>query len=148
VFDPEDVPECVPDIDVVPVTVRAPVPPFVIVTPLIEVAVATPIFGVTNVGEVANTATPLPVSSVNAPVRFAEVKEPRDVAFPTEVIAPVKLAFVVTVPAVRDAAVPVNPVPLPENPVLVNIPVEGMNDSFVDVVFCGRLPVFAVTHVG
>jgi len=63
------------------------------------------------------------------------------------VSAVVKVALV-TAPAVRDEAVPVKPVPLPANPVLVNIPVEGMNDSFPDVVFCGRLPVLAVTHVG
>jgi hypothetical protein len=39
------------------------------------------------------------------------VNEPSDVALPTEVTAPVKLAFVVTVPAVKPDAVPVIFVP-------------------------------------
>lgn len=72
-----------------------------------------PRFGVTNVGEVANTATPVPVSSESAVKRLDEVKEPSTVAFPVEVICPVKLALVVTLPAVRDDAVPVSPVPKP-----------------------------------
>lgn len=67
--------------------------------------------GVTSVGLVANTAAPLPVSSVNAPERLADVNDPRLVALPTEVTAPVKFAFVVTLPAVRPAAVPVILVP-------------------------------------
>ncbi len=54
---------------------------------------------VVNVGEVPKTATPVPVSSVNAPNRLAEENEPREVAFPTEVIAPVRFALVVTVAA-------------------------------------------------
>ena len=54
---------------------------------------------------------------------------------------------------VNEAAEPVTfpvtfPVNAPLNPTEVNIPVEGTNDNLVDVVFCGRLPVFAVTHVG
>src|SRR5664280_2893016 len=49
---------------------------------------------------------------------------------------------------VEGVVAPIVPLNAPANPVLVNIPVEGINDSFVDVVFCGRLPVFAVTHVG
>ena len=60
VFVPEEVPECVPDTEVVPVTVSAPVPPFVIVTPLIDVAVATPNVGVTNVGLVVRATFPVP----------------------------------------------------------------------------------------
>jgi hypothetical protein len=73
--------------------------------------VGVPRIGVTNVGLVANTAEPVPVSSVKAAKRLAELKDPNDVAFPTEVTTPVKLAFVVTVPAVKPAAVPVIFVP-------------------------------------
>jgi hypothetical protein len=58
-----------------------------------------PRFGVTKIGEVAKTAAPEPVSSVNAPERFAEEKEPSEVVLPDEVTAPVRLASVVTVPA-------------------------------------------------
>ena len=45
----------------------------VIVTLLTVVAVAAPNVGVTNVGEVANTAKPVPVSSLSAPARPAEL---------------------------------------------------------------------------
>ena len=72
------------------------------------------------------TRPTVPVFTVNAVVRVA----------------------LVTAPAVSDEAVPVSPAPLPANPVEVKIPVEGINESFDDVVFCGRLPVFAVTQVG
>jgi hypothetical protein len=79
---------------------------------LVNVAlVGVPRIGVTKVGEVANTAEPVPVSSVKAPKRLAELNEPSDAALPTEVTAPVKLAFVVTLPAVRPDAVPVMFVP-------------------------------------
>ena len=54
---------------------------------------------VVNVGAVPNTATPVPVSSVKAVSKLADVNEPKDVALPTEVTAPVKFALVVTVPA-------------------------------------------------
>ena len=96
------------------VTGRLPVTPVVRGKPvaLVNVAlVGVPRMGVTNVGDVAKTANPVPVSSVKAPKRFAELNEPREVALPTEVIAPVKLAFVVTLPAVRPEAVPVIFVP-------------------------------------
>jgi hypothetical protein len=73
--------------------------------------VGVPRIGVTNVGEVANTAEPDPVSSVKAPARLEELNEPKDVALPTEVTAPVKLALVVTLPAVKPEAVPVMFVP-------------------------------------
>jgi len=73
--------------------------------------VGVPRIGVTSVGEVAKTADPVPVSSVKAPKRLAELNEPKDVALPTEVTAPVKLALVVTLPAVRPEAVPVMFVP-------------------------------------
>ena len=39
-----------------------------------------------NVGQVANTAAPVPVSSVKAASNWAEVKEPNTAAFPTDVI--------------------------------------------------------------
>ena len=73
--------------------------------------VALPIFGVVKTGEVPNTAAPVPVSSVNAPDKLADVNEPREVALPTEVTAPVRFALVVTFPAVNPAAVPVIFVP-------------------------------------
>jgi hypothetical protein len=66
---------------------------------LVKVAlVGVPNIGVTNVGEVANTADPVPVSSVKAPKRLAELNDPNDVAFPTEVIAPVKFGIVAALP--------------------------------------------------
>ena len=58
-----------------------------------------PSAGVTRVGEVAKTNAPVPVSSVRAVAKLALVKEPNEVALPTEVTAPVKLALVVTVAA-------------------------------------------------
>ena len=54
---------------------------------------------VVKVGAVPKTATPVPVSSVKAVNKLAEEKEPNKVAFPVEVIWPVKLALVVTVSA-------------------------------------------------
>ena len=45
----------------------------VMATLLTDVAVATPMFGVVNVGEVANTADPEPVSSDTAVASWAEV---------------------------------------------------------------------------
>jgi hypothetical protein len=103
----------------------------VIVTLLIVVAVAAPREGVVKAGLVANTAAPDPVSSVNAPDNAAELKLPKDVALPTDVIAPVKFAFVVattvhedTIPrfckavqaspvgSVDDGATPKKPTPL------------------------------------
>jgi hypothetical protein len=74
-----------------------------------------------------------------------------DVALPTLVTTPVKLAFVVTVPAVRDAAVPVNPVPAPENdepvivPVALRVPVIEVlssNEIFDDPESITIFPVF------
>ena len=75
-------------------------------------AVGVPRAGVTSVGLVANTATPVPVSSVSALARLAEVNEPNNVALPVEVTAPVKFAFVVTLLAVKAVAVPVMFVPI------------------------------------
>jgi len=42
----------------------------------------------------------------------------------------------------------VKPAPLPTKAVAVKVPVEGTKLSFVDEVFCGKLPVVVVTHVG
>jgi hypothetical protein len=64
-----------------------------------------------NAGDIEKTERPVPVSSVTAPRRLAEVNDPSMVALPVEVMAPVRFAFVVTVPAVRPAAVPVMFVP-------------------------------------
>ena len=65
--------------------------------------------GVTRVGDVANTAAPLPVSSVSAAERLAEENEPSEVALPTDVIAPVRLALVTTVAANEPVPLPVTP---------------------------------------
>ena len=51
----------------------APVAGAVIASLLTEVALAAPRVGVISVGEVANTATPVPVSSLNAPASPAEL---------------------------------------------------------------------------
>jgi hypothetical protein len=94
--------------------VPRPLTPVLMGRPVALVKVAlegVPKAGVTNVGLVANTADPLPVSSVKAPASCADVNDPSEVALPTDVTAPVKLALVVTLPAVRPAAVPVMFVP-------------------------------------
>jgi hypothetical protein len=67
--------------------------------------------GVTSVGLVANTSAPEPVSSETAAAKVADVNVPKDVVLPTLVTTPVKLALVVTLPAVKPAAVPVILVP-------------------------------------
>jgi hypothetical protein len=54
----------------------------VIVTLLILVAEATPNTGVVRVGDVANTKSPLPVSSVTAVAKFAEEGVAKNVAIP------------------------------------------------------------------
>ena len=110
-----------------PVDVTAPVKLALVVTlPAVKPAAVPVMFvptsaegvpraGVTSVGLVANTADPVPVSSVKAPLSCADVNEPSEVAFPVDVTAPVKLAFVVTVaalpPMLKPAAVPVMFVP-------------------------------------
>jgi hypothetical protein len=63
------------------------------------VPVAAPITGVTKVGDVARTATPVPVSSDKAVAKSAEVNDPKDVVFPMDVTAPDKFALVTTVVA-------------------------------------------------
>jgi hypothetical protein len=95
----------------VPASVRVPV--VVIPETLILVAVAAPNTGVTRVGEVANTATPEPVSSVRAVAKSEELNEPNDVVVLTDVIAPVKLGILVV-----DDAVPVT---LPTKPLVAVI---------------------------
>ena len=67
---------------------------------------------------------------------------------PTEVMTPERLALVVTLPAVSEAAVPVRLVPAPLKPVAVSRPVEGLKVSFDDEVFCAWLPEVVVTQVG
>ena len=69
---------------------------------------------VVKVGAVPKTAAPEPVSSVRAVKRLDEVNEPSEAALPTEVTIPVRLALVVTFPAVRPEAVPVRLVATPE----------------------------------
>ena len=95
--------------------------------------------GVVSVGEVPNTALPEPVSFVKAVASCADVKEPKELAFPTEVTAPVRLALVVTLVAVV-AVVAVAALPPIESPAavpvqLVNTPAEGV-------------PKFGVTKTG
>lgn len=64
-----------------------------------------------NVGEIENTELPVPVLSVRAVNRLLELNDPSEAAFPTDVIMPVRLALVVTLPAVKAEAVPVMLVP-------------------------------------
>jgi hypothetical protein len=100
--------------DAVPVTAPTNVVAVTIPETLILVALALPNIGVTNVGLVANTLAPEPVSSVSAADRFADVKEPNDVVVLLDVIAPVRLGILVVVDAV--------PVSAPTNVVAVTIP--------------------------
>ena len=71
----------------------------VIATLFILVAEAAPNVGVTKVGDAANTAAPLPVSSLKAPDKFADVNTPRDVTVPTLVTMPVKFGIVDVLPS-------------------------------------------------
>ena len=84
------------------------------------VPVATPRTGVINVGLVSTTnVVPVPV--------FDAI----EVAFPTEVIGPVKFAFVVTVEAlVAEVAFPLR---APAKVVVVRVLVEGLNVNPVAV---------------
>ncbi len=129
---------------------EAPVPPIVrsVVAPAKAVKETEPVvIEVVKAGDVPNTATPLPVSFVSAVARFALVNEPSDAAFPTEVIMPVRLALVVTVPAVNPEAVPVSEAPEPLKAVLVRRPVDGLYVKPVSVLG-ERLPVAAFTKSG
>jgi hypothetical protein len=75
--------------------------------PLIDVAVATPSTGVTSVGLVANTAEPVPVSSVSAERKFALDGVPRNVAMPVpRPDTPVEIGRPVALVSVPDAGVP------------------------------------------
>ena len=104
--------------DAVPVTAPTNVVAVTIPETLILVALALPNIGVTNVGLVANTAEPEPVSSVNAVLKSEELKEPNDVVVLLDVIAPVKFGILVV-----DVAVPVSaPVKLPLKVVAVTTP--------------------------
>ena len=96
---------------------------------LIFVALALPNTGVTNVGLVANTAEPLPVSSVNAADRLADVNEPNDVVVLLDVIAPVRFGILVV-----EVAVPLNDV-------AVMIPATNPPEPFRDTI---ALLVFAL----
>ena len=86
----------------------------------------------TNVGDVANTAEPEPVSSVNAVLKSEELKEPNDVVVLLDVIAPVRFGILVVVVAVpvnyavilpvttRFSRVTVPVLPIPAAAILVN----------------------------
>jgi hypothetical protein len=79
----------------------------VIVTLLTEVAEATPRAGVTNVGEVAKTAAPEPVSSVRAAARFALEGVARNVAtFVPRPLTPVLIGSPVALVRVAEDGVP------------------------------------------
>ena len=64
-----------------------------------------------NAGEALKTTAPVPTSPITAVASCAVVNDPKSVALPVEVMAPVKLALVVTLPAVNPEAVPVILVP-------------------------------------
>ncbi len=99
------------------VSVAAPVPPFATgsapVTPVVSgspvalvstAADGVPSAGVTNVGESANTAAPVPVSSVSAARRFADDGVAKNVAMPDanndgEASMPVNVTCFVTPPS-------------------------------------------------
>jgi len=68
-----------------------------------DVAVAAPMFGVINVGVLANTRAPVPVSSVTAANKFADDGVPRNVAIPVP-------KDVIPVPPFATGRVPVTPV--------------------------------------
>lgn len=98
------------------VTARLPVTPVLNGSPVQLVRtpdVGVPSNGVTKVGDVENTTTPVPVSLVKAVANCAEVNEPREVALPDDVIAPVKFALVTTVVAAIDPV----PVVVKDDPV-------------------------------
>lgn len=49
--------------------------------------------GVVSAGDELKTVSPVPVLSVSAVAKLAELNEPRDVTLPDEIIAPVKLVL-------------------------------------------------------
>ena len=96
-----------------------------------------PSAGVTNVGLVANTAAPVPVSSVNAASSWADVNEPSEVAFPTDVTAPVKFALVVTVVTQELTLVPSqNKYAVLPTATAMPVPAEVFSVTAKDVLFC------------
>jgi len=77
-------------------------------------AVGVPSAGVTSVGDVANTAAPVPVSSVSAAARLALDGVARNVATPVpRPDTPVEIGRPVTLVATKAAGVP-RPMALPE----------------------------------
>ena len=89
------------------------------VSPLMLVAVATPRTGVTSVGDVFITkVVPVPVCEATL------------VALPTDVIGPVRFAFVVTVPALPLTFPVTFPVSGPENPAADKIFVVSLKEKF------------------
>jgi hypothetical protein len=98
---------------------------------------------VTKVGEVPNTALPEPVSLVKAVASCAEVNDPNTAALPVDVICPVKLALVVTLPAVKPAAVPVALVITPD----AGVPSAGVTNDGLVANTATPLPVSSVRAV-
>src|SRR5947209_7514289 len=101
----------------------------------------------------ADAATSPVSAGIRAASRVPEFRLPAfpatsAVALPTLVMSPVRLAFVVTRPAVRLGAVPVRPVESPLRPIAVNTPFAGLNVNLVLLILIGRLPAVAVTQVG
>jgi hypothetical protein len=87
-------------------------------TPLVPSAVqfdklpleGVPNAGVTNVGEVANTNAPVPVSSVTADIKFAELGVARNVATPVpNPLTPVEIGKPETLVSVPELGVPSAP---------------------------------------
>jgi hypothetical protein len=77
------------------------------IIPCTDVAVATPKTGVTNVGLVANTKAPVPVSSVTAVLRFAEEGVAKNVATPVpSPLTPVEIGNPVALVSVAADGVP------------------------------------------
>ena len=94
-------PRATDKVPVVPATIGSPV--IFVATPLAGV----PNTGVTNVGEVANTNTPVPVSSVTADLRFAEFGVAKNVAtLLAKPLTPVDIGNPVILVAVPLAGVP------------------------------------------
>jgi len=94
----------------IPVETGSPV--IFVATPLAGV----PSAGVTSVGDVANTAAPVPVSSVNAVARFALVGVPRNVATPEPLpsATPLPAPSPLRISVVDEIVAPPPPPPPPE----------------------------------
>jgi hypothetical protein len=126
--------------------------PFTVVEVVLNTSIdALPTTDVANVGVAANTAAPVPVSSVRAVLSCAEVNEPSTAAFPVEVICPVRFAFVVTVAALPltlpvIVALTVKPVSVPTDVIagcaaVVTVPAVVALVAVVAVVAVAALPV-------